>query len=315
MNTILPQLFEINDSINWKTYLDTEGYVVLKNILQPEEIEYALKLFKKDINKVSPKLDFDNNNTFVKRNVPVMYSKGVCVYNGLCQSDFMWNLRTNKNIKNIYERLFDSKDLVVSLDGFSLFLSNKQKSKPWLHIDQNPKNELYSIQGSYNFFKVDSDDAGFVVVPKSHINSNSYIDKYININNNDDWITFDYENNNFKELYDSCVKLMIPNNSFILWNSKTIHANEGFNKPYNELNRLTAYITFLETKYRNETILEERIKAYINGEGTSHWCNKCELKKYPKWFMDHYKQYEFNDIKPRINNDNDNIPDDRLELL
>ena len=33
--------------------------------------------------------------------------------------------------------------------------------------------------------------------------------------------------------------------------------------------------------------------------------------------MDHYKQYEFNDIKPRINNDNDNdnIPDDRLELL
>ena len=49
------------------------------------------------------------------------------------------------------------------------------------------------------------------------------------------------------------VKLLIPDNCFVLWNSKTIHANVGMNKGTKketkkvtkDINRLTAYITFL----------------------------------------------------------------------
>ena len=47
----------------------------------------------------------------------------------------------------------------------SVFLSKEQKSKPWLHIDQNPSNTVYSIQGAYNFMPVRNvNDAGFVIV-------------------------------------------------------------------------------------------------------------------------------------------------------
>ena len=51
----------------------------------------------------------------------------------------------------------------------NLELIKKQKSKSWLHIDQNPNNNIYSIQGSYNFMPVNNDDAGFICIPKSHI--------------------------------------------------------------------------------------------------------------------------------------------------
>ena len=79
-----------------------------------------------------------------------MWGKGICVFNGFAHSDFMWDLRTNTNIQNIFKKVHNCEELVCSCDGFSLFVSNKQKSDNWLHIDQNPSNKIYSIQGSYN---------------------------------------------------------------------------------------------------------------------------------------------------------------------
>ena len=56
----------------------------------------------------------------------------------------------------------------MSYDGFSVFVSRKQQSKFWLHIDQHPQDKLYSVQGAYNFLPVGEADAGLLVVPKSH---------------------------------------------------------------------------------------------------------------------------------------------------
>ena len=85
-----------------------------------------------------------------------MFGKGMAVYKGFGQSDFMWSLRTNATIQSVFKSAYDSDELVTSLDGFSVFVSNLQKSKPWLHVDQNPINQLYSLQASYNFFPVRS---------------------------------------------------------------------------------------------------------------------------------------------------------------
>ena len=68
---------------------------------------------------------------------PLWFSKVL----GFGQSDFMWMLRLNKNIQKIYQKIYKTKNLVTSFDGFSLYVSEKQRSKPWLHIDQNPNNQ------------------------------------------------------------------------------------------------------------------------------------------------------------------------------
>lgn len=302
---ITPKLFEISDTKSWKNHLDKEGYVVIKNILSHEEKNRHFRNFQKDWNHVSPNFDFDDKSTWSIENTPIMFGKGMAVFNGFGQSDFMWGLRTNNNVLTIFENVYDVKrdNLCVSFDGFSVFLSDKQKSQPWIHIDQNPANLMYSIQGSYNFKPVGKKDAGFVVVPGSH---KIYKPK---VTHKRDWIMCGKDN-----IYNKLTKkLLIPENCFTLWNSKLIHANHGMNKKETELNRLTCYITYLPKTCRSKKILRERISAYKESKTTSHWANKCELKRYPFGFKTRYESRGFQSIVSyKVN---DEIPEDRLIFI
>ena len=56
--TFKPPVFNKNSVTDWKNYLDKEGYVILENILTPDEKTEAFNLFKKDWTTVSPNFDF-----------------------------------------------------------------------------------------------------------------------------------------------------------------------------------------------------------------------------------------------------------------
>ena len=307
MNNLTPITFEIDDFTNWQKYLVEEGYVVIKDILSPEEHNTVFNLFENDINSVSSAFDISDSSTWKIENTPLMYGKGMGVFNGFGQSNFMWELRTNPKIQNIFKKVHNCEELVTSLDGFSLFVNKNQKSKSWLHIDQNPVNTIYSVQGSYNLFEVGEQDAGFIVNPKSHLTYKP------EVKHKKDWIMVDQE-----EFIGSATKLVIPGNCFTLWNSKLIHANVGIPKTnqttQESINRLTAYITYLPKEKRSQEILIKRIEAYKNGKTTSHWANKCELKTYPFGFKTRYESRGFLNIIPKLE-ENGEIPMERLNLL
>lgn len=301
----IPELFEMDDEINWKKYLDNEGYVVLKNILNHDEIFTYMKTFIQEWKFVSPRFDFSDKSTWINDNCPMIWNKGMIYSNGFGQSEFQWSLRTNPKIISIWEKVHNTKDLVVSFDGFSVFLSNSQKSKSWLHIDQNPKSNLYSIQGAFNFFEVTKDSAGFIVVPKSHKTYNPDVD----------------EKKNYIQLDDSDInnillkKLIIPENCFVLWNSKTIHANIGINKNIKDnFNRLTSYITYFPKEYRSEEILKKRIQGYKDGDNCGHYAIRYNVKKHPYGLKNRYEKRGFNHIKGKLDEDG-NIPKSRMKLL
>ena len=304
MDNYSPVLFDVNNSDEWKQYLDEHGYVVLQQILSgPEKLD-IFSTFVSDMNTVSPRFDLNNKQTLKIENTPIIFGKGMAVFNGWGQSNFMWKLRTNEKIKCIFEKIHGTNELVTSLDGFSLYVSKKQTSKSWLHIDQNPSNDIYSIQGAYNFKAVMDEDAGFIVVPGSHKNYHPMVD------HKRDWIVCKDQ----EEIFKYAVKLNIPENCFVLWNSKTIHANIGMKKNELELNRLTAYITYLPKHLRTPGILQKRIDAYKNSQTTSHWANKCELKRYPFGFKKTYESRGYGSIKSHLDEEG-YIPNERLELL
>jgi len=307
MNNLTPITFEIDDFTNWQKYLVEEGYVVIKDILSLEEHDTVFNLFENDINSVSSAFDISDSSTWKIENTPLMYGKGMGVFNGFGQSNFMWELRTNPKIQNIFKKVHNCEELVTSLDGFSLFVNKNQKSKSWLHIDQNPVNTIYSVQGSYNLFEVGEQDAGFIVIPKSHLTYKP------EVKHKKDWIMVGQE-----EFIGSATKLVIPKNCFTLWNSKLIHANVGIPKTnqtsQERINRLTAYITYLPKEKRSQEILIKRIEAYKNGKTTSHWANKCELKTYPFGFKTRYESRGFLNIIPKLE-ENGEIPMERLNLL
>ena len=101
-----PETFSPEDDTDWLTHLEEEGYVVIKNILDESEIQTNLDLFKKEWNIVSPNFDWDNSETWTIENCPMMFGKGMSVFNGFGQSEFMWVLRTNPKIYQLYQKIF-----------------------------------------------------------------------------------------------------------------------------------------------------------------------------------------------------------------
>jgi hypothetical protein len=302
--TYTPPTFNQDNIQGWKSYLDKKGYVVLRDILTFENKENYLEIFKREWCQVANGFSWDDSSTWTSKNLPLMLSKGMAVYSGWGHSEFMWSLRTDPNIYGIFEKLFDTNNLVCSFDGFSAFFDSKiQKSPSWLHVDQNPKTLIESYQGAYNFLKVGEHDAGFVVVPESH---NTYTP---NVSHKKNWIVVDQDT--FKS---DAKKLLIPENCFVIWNSKVIHANEGMKKGSKGFNRLTAYITYLPKELRSEDIKQKRIEAYKNAETTSHWANKCEIKRYPYGFGPNYEKKNFKKIQSRLDS-NGEIPKFRCKFI
>lgn len=306
-----PELFCVLNDVEWKSKLDSDGFVVIKDVLTENEMKEIYEQFIEDIKSVSPKLDFKDCGSFVIENTPMIFTKGMCVFNGFGQCDGMWKVRLNESIMDIYKRLFDTKELCVSMDGFSLFVSSDQKTGKWLHTDQNPMDETYSIQGAYNMLSVNEDSAGFVVVPGSH-----KIYKPITHNG---FSMYNDDKQGFEELEEKAVKLLIPKNCFVLWNSKTLHANTGISKKprsktIKRLDRLTCYVTYMPRSLVPKHVIEKRICAYKNSNTTSHWANKCEIKKFPPRIATRYMNRGFNSITARLT-EHGEIPKDRLNII
>ena len=123
-----PQLFSIDDDINWKSYLDRYGFVVINNILDNDTYTNILTQFYLDWAHVAKNFDFHDKTTWTPENCPMMWDIGMITGYGLGHASFQWQLRTNPNIVEIWKRLHGTEDLVVSFDGFSVFLTPEQRT-------------------------------------------------------------------------------------------------------------------------------------------------------------------------------------------
>lgn len=299
---ISPPTFEINDD-NWLSFLEEEGFVVIRDAISETNMNTAVQMFKNDYTKISPKWDWDNAETWTTNNSPMMWGKGASTFNGIGQSDSLWYLRLNSVAKTAFSKIYNTDELVTSFDGASVFVSETQKSPSWLHQDQNRDNKLLSVQGILNLLKCDQNDAGFVCVPKSH-------KSYLGAKSKKDWILVP----NDDPILNDVVKILTPPRSLILFNSRLIHANTGMSKNHPDgvhINRISAYITFAPASRRDNTLRNKRIQAYYDGETTSHWPSKFEPKKIPFTVSKNYKERNLNHILPTLTENND-IPSERL---
>lgn len=298
-STFKPKLFDISE--NWLDFLNIEGYVVIRDIISESKNIELVKIFKNEWCKVSPSFDWNDKSTWTTTNSPIVWGKGSAVFNGFGHSEFMWKIRSIKKVQIPFKQIYKTDKIATSFDGFSVFISNKQKSNKWLHQDQRSNDKRLSIQGALNLKPVLEDDAGFVVVPKSHIT-------HIPPPANKDWIML----NKNDPHYNKAVKLIIPKNCLVLWNSKTIHSNTGMSKKLKvpHLNRLTAYITFVPKSRQSNEIKNIRYNGYFNGESTSHWADRHEIKKIPFHLRKRYLERNFIDLKP-----DSNISLTRLKLI
>jgi hypothetical protein len=305
--TYQPELFTIDDVSNWQNHLLIEGYVVIKDIISQKNANTAINMFKDEISYVSPNFDWNDKSTWITNNSPLIWSKSSVMYNGFGHSNSNWYLRLNSHVKDAFSKIYGTNELATSFDGFSLFISDKQKSTPWLHQDQRPTDMRYSAQGILNLLPCGIDDAGFICVPRSHIDYTPPDQNY-----NRDWILLPDEHPYQKE----AIKLLTPERSLILFNSKLVHANTGICKKHPRgihMNRLSSYITFVPKARQTPEIIQQRVQGYLNGIACSHWADRFEEKTLPFRIKDRYLARNFNDLVPLTHNGH--IPKERLELI
>ena len=154
--------------------------------------------------------------------------------------------------------------------------------RSWLHQDQRKEDTRLSVQGILNLMPSGEHDAGFICVPGSHVD---YTDAPPNMKS--DWIMLP-ENS---PLQQQARKLIVPERSILLFNSKLLHANTGMNPRHTHprgdkhLNRLSAYITFVPKERQSVEVRNKRIQGYHEGKSTSHWADRFEPKRIP-FFLD-----------------------------
>lgn len=301
---IEPQIFVLEDTQQWLNHLHDEGFVVIGDAISVQDANESLEMFKNEFTYVSPNFDWNNTETWTTNNLPMVINKSSVVYNGFGQSDSNWNLRLKSRAKEAFSHVFETDELITSFDGFSLFLSDKQKSLSWLHQDQRPEDTRLSVQGILNIMDCGIFDAGFICVPRSHVN-------YVPEPSNTDWMNIPKDH----PFHKSAVKILAPARSLILFNSKLVHANIGMAKNHPKelhINRFSAYLTFVPKERRNQENYIKRVHGYLQGTSCSHFAD-IFVHKIPTFHI-RKKITSFNNILPSLTEYGE-IPPERLELI
>ena len=305
LDSCTPPIFELTDDDKWKPFLDREGYVVIGNIVTPEQKNTAIDMFKQDLHTISPSFKWDDKKTWICKHAPIVFGKSSAVYCGFGHCDSNWYLRLKSLTKEAFQKAYETDDLVVSFDGMSFFFSDKQKSqKSWLHQDQRNSDKRISYQGVLNLLPRTELDAGFICVPRSH-------KEYKAPEAKRDWVIIP-QNSEYQK---KAVRLLTPERSLILFNSKLIHANSGMIKKHPKgvhINRLSAYITFVPRSRQPKEVKRIRIEKYSDGEACSHWADRYEPKKVIFYIRKKFEKFK-TIIPTRLKNGD--IPPERLKLF
>ena len=284
--------FPINETKSWKEYLDNFGYVVIENVINQDEINKHIDMAWNYFESLGTGISRHDVSTWDDDRWP-QSAKGILLAG---QCEFMWSLREIAH--TIFSLLYETKDLAVSFDGFSVFrppeinIKWQTQSVPWYHTDQNEKTKpgQLCIQGQFALMDATDIDGGLVVVPQSQSHFQEMFESYPELGNTEgDFIPL-YKPETEQIWTDFLIpkklqpiKVCHKRGCFVLWDSRTIHCNSpalvdqtNLSKPvYLQIRRLTGFICMIPMSFLNEQDKEKRRQVVLKGETTTHWPIDC----------------------------------------
>lgn len=217
---------------------------------------------------------------------PSYSTHGVLNGNGAGQSEFLWNIRSNRQVKKIYARIWNTEQLLTSFDGCGVFRDWRYNQSwktngGWNHVDQNPKTKpnRCCIQGFVSLTDQSEKTGGLIVYPKTHLNFTQLSD-----------LTKRFQD--FVKVPDTH-PIMDPSQTqgklvhcragdVVLWDSRTVHCNTPATsiEPHREdepfdLLRIVAYVSMSPPSFVTSLTLEEfrekRKEMVENNCTLTHW--------------------------------------------
>jgi len=243
--------------------LEELGYCVIPNVISRAETEqFYQRVWHEYIEKAWPNCKMDDRRNW-EESFPIHNKAGIFA-GPAGQIQVMWDLRQDPRILDIFAQIWNTQDLIVSMDGISVMCPAEIREvifEPWPHVDQmlNKRqdgvihNNLpsadfvsesllqtkpYTIQGQFLFEDSFDGDGGFYCIPKSHLRFNEFAPQFEALELLDaPWseknvVRDNYLRNFFAESADGSNNIYpkkhitAPRGSLILWDSRTIHWNQ-----------------------------------------------------------------------------------------
>jgi hypothetical protein len=223
---------------------------------------------------------------------PTVPPHGVIKHYQIGHIPVSWKLRTHPFVYRPFQKLLQTTDLVTSFDGWGyLPKGTDRKNKPWLHIDQEPKDlDFKCVQGLVAL--TSNDHATFQCVPGSQNHVKAYFQLKPSKYPSKRWQKIDLDDLNQTLGLDLKVETVrLQKGQLLIWDSRLIHQNAY--DPKEE--RAVFYVSYRSRKGLSSTQAAKRISAFNQKRTTSHWAYPIELNGLqPQVWGDNTKLIDYN---------------------
>ncbi|KAM0426392.1 hypothetical protein ACHAPT_008438 [Fusarium lateritium] len=261
----------------YQHYLDN-GYAVVPGVISKEKaLAYQkaafdwLKSFDNDA------LDLSDRSTWTPANLPHISNFNIFTHYGVAHERFIWDIRLEPGIIDVFAKLWDTRELLVSFDGLNITLPHRPEHVPpqsWPHVDQSPfRHGLQCIQGIASFSKSGPEDGGLTVYPGSH----KLIEKFFAEHTDKaDWSRKDFytfKNDQiawFEEQGYKPHKVTAEPGDLIIWDSRLIHWGAE-PTPAGDTIRTITYVSYTPARLASAETLEKKKEALDKWLATTHW--------------------------------------------
>lgn len=238
-----------------KLELEKNGYIVIDNIISEDEVNTALEYFN----------DWLNSYEQIKKIHNTISPHGIFKHFEVGHQRHAWYIRTRKSVQDIFKKLWNTDELVVSFDG-SCWIDKTltKRDNTWTHVDQAPdKKDLECYQGFVSL--TENKERTFVVYEGSHLLHQHYVNEK-KLSGKKNW--FLIENEYLEKIKDNKKILHVKKGSLVIWDSRTFHQNQYGNEGEE---RIVQYVSFLPKNKITEKMKDKRRKYFTQRRTTSHW--------------------------------------------
>ncbi|KAH6967587.1 hypothetical protein BKA56DRAFT_530187 [Ilyonectria sp. MPI-CAGE-AT-0026] len=271
---------------DWRDDLVRDGFVVVKGAIPQDRAEAYREDMLNYLETFSGGLGFDRKDptTLKQENLPVITEKGMILGYGIAHETFTWNIRQEPGVVEAFERVYDTKDLIVSFDAVNMAFPGRtdvKPNKPWPHQDQDPEKPGFRcLQGLVNLFPNGDEDGGLIVCKGAHLLSEEFHEEFKNEEDKiwawtKEWYGFTDQGMEWlKKKGCEWIKVNAEPGDLLLWDSRTPHYNLS---PQGETPRFCAYTCYMPVADATREDLLRKKTAFENMQSTTHWPNAMHV--------------------------------------
>jgi ectoine hydroxylase-related dioxygenase (phytanoyl-CoA dioxygenase family) len=263
---------------SWKEHLESKGWAVVPSVLSTEKVELYKSCFWDWMESFGSGIDRSNPESWTSSNWPLSI-RGLLQHYRIGHAKFVWDLRTEQAVLDVFAKLWATYDLLVSFDGACCAKPSRDNDNlfnTWAHLDQGPKKAgLYEcVQGLVTLTEAGPGLGGLLVYENSHLLHKQFFKCFPQTAENvgsADWCKLEpHERQWYYDRGCKQVQPVAPPGSLILWDSRTVHWAARPNKNAEHC-RMAVYLCYVPRSKATKKSLEKRKTAFEKRRMTSHW--------------------------------------------